>query len=252
MTRKRLLLFGGVGLFAAIAAVITVVAVQLLRSDDVKLETSAPAIPTQAGTQTAQGSASPTAAAGQSNATAPGVFRFVVDPSGSKATYVVREKLAALPVESNAVGTTSTISGEIYLTKDGLDKDQKSTFRVDLRTLRSDESRRDNFISGTTLQASRFPFAEFVLESVTGWPANYVEGTEVSLQLSGTMTIRGVAKPLTWQVKARRQGDTLTAVADTEFKMTDFGISPPDIANIAKAQDGVQLQVVLLAKTPAS
>ncbi|HXH22472.1 MAG TPA: YceI family protein [Dehalococcoidia bacterium] len=247
MTRKRLLLFGAVAVFAVIAAIATAVAVQLLRSDEVDLETEAPAIPTQPVARS--GTAEPTATGG--TVAPPGVFRFVVDPAGSKVTYVVREKLATLPVESNAVGTTTSISGEIWLTREGLYKDQKSSFQVDLRTLTSDESRRDNFIRQNTLQANRFPFAEFVIESISGWPANYVDGTEVSLQLSGSMTIKGVTKPLTWQVKARRQGDTITAIADTEFKMTDFGITPPNV-QIAVAQDGVQLQVVLLARTPAS
>jgi polyisoprenoid-binding protein YceI len=245
LTRKHLLIFAGVGLLAALAAVVTVVAVQLVRSDDVDLETEAPAIPTQPSGQAA--GPTPTARA----STPDGVFRFVVDPSGSKVTYVVREKLAALPVESNAVGTTTSISGELFLTTSGLHKESPSKFQVDLRTLTSDESRRDNFIRTNTLQANRFPFAEFTIDQVTGWPANYVEGTEVSLELSGTMTIRGVTKPVTWEVKARRQGDTLTAIADTQFKMTDFGITPPNV-QIAVAQDEVQLQVVLLAKTPAS
>ncbi len=249
MTSKRLLLFGGVAIFAVLAAVVTAVAVQTLRSDDVNLETSAPAITAQPGA--ASTSPTATAASGQTAQPAAGVFHFVVDPSGSKATYVVREKLAALPVDSNAVGATSTLSGDIYLTKDGLHTGQKSSFKVDLRTLRSDESRRDNFITSNTLQANRFPFAEFVVDSVTGWPADYVDGTEVTLKLTGSMTIKGITKPVSWDVKARRQGDTLTAIADTSFKMTDFGITPPDVG-IAKAQDGVQLQIVLVAKQPAT
>lgn len=242
MKRKHYLILSGAGLLAVVAALATAVAVQTLRSDDVDLEESAPAIPRQdASAAASQGAPSDQA----------GVLRFVVDASGSKATYVVREKLAALPVESNAVGETGQISGEIYLTSDGLHPGQKSTFRVDLRTLRSDESRRDNFIRSNTLRANQFPFAEFVVESVNGWPSNYVDGTEVVLQVSGSMTIKGITRPLTFDVKARRQGDTLTAIADAEFKMTDFGITPPDVA-LAKAQDGVRLQVVLLAKQPAT
>jgi polyisoprenoid-binding protein YceI len=220
--------------------VLTVVVVQLLRSDEADLKTSAPEIPTQAASSPVSGTG------GQ----APGVFRFVVDPAASKVTYVVREKLAALPVESDAVGTTSQISGEIHLTREGLAAGETSAFRVDLRTLRSDESRRDNYITTNTLRANQFPFAEFVVESVSGWPANYVDGTEVSLDLTGNLTIRGVTKPVTWQVKARRQGGVLTAIADTTIKMSDFGITPPDVG-IAKAQDSVRLQLELLARDPS-
>jgi polyisoprenoid-binding protein YceI len=233
LKKKLLILFGGLAL-VGIGAIAAFYAYALLKSDDVNLATEAPKI---AGADIA-----PTNAAGA------GVFHFVIDPAGSKATYVVREKLSALPASSNAVGETSVISGDLWLTPEGLNLTQKSQFKVDLRTLRSDESRRDGFITGTTLQANRFPFAEFVIEAVTGFPANYVEGQEVPLILTGTMTIRQVAKPLTFQVKARRAGDTLTAIADTDFKMTDFGLTPPDIPFLVKAEDGVHLQVVIKAK----
>jgi polyisoprenoid-binding protein YceI len=163
---------------------------------------------------------------------------------------VVREKLAALPAESNAVGATSTISGDIYLTEDGLHAGQTSSFKVDLRTLRSDESRRDNFITGTTLQANRFPFAEFVLEKVTGWPANYAEGTEVTLTLTGSMTIKGVTKQVTWDVKAAARA-TPHRCGRHDVQDDRLRITPPDVT-LAKAQDGVQLQVVLVAKQPAT
>jgi hypothetical protein len=61
------------------------------------------------------------------------------------------------------------------------------------------------------------------------------------------MTIRETEMPLTFDVKARQSGDTLTAVADTRFNMTDFGLDPPQLAFVS-VEDGVQLQVVLVAR----
>src|SRR5687768_12783051 len=140
MTRKPLLIFGGVAVLAIIAGIITAVAIQMVRSDDVDLATEAPDIPASV-TQTAGIDAAPT-----TTEAGAGTLKFVIDKTGSKATYVVREKLANLPVSSNAVGETSEISGELYLSRAGLDTSQQSTFKVDLRTLKSDESRRDRFV----------------------------------------------------------------------------------------------------------
>jgi polyisoprenoid-binding protein YceI len=90
-------------------------------------------------------------------------------------------------------------------------------------------------------------FPKFQIDEVQGFPVDYTEGEEVELTLTGRMTIRETELPLTFQVKARQSGDTLTAVADTSFNMTDFGLDPPQLAFVT-VEDGVQLQVVLVAR----
>jgi polyisoprenoid-binding protein YceI len=177
---------------------------------------------------------------------APGVFKFVIDQSSSEVKYVVREKLSRLPVSSDAVGTTNQITGELFLNSQGLIAGQKSSFSVDLRTLKTDESLRDNFVRQNVLQTGRFPMAEFVAESITGFPANYVEGQEASMTLKGTLTIHGVSKPVEWAVKARRSGGSLTGIADIDFKMSEYGITPPQVPS-AKSEDGVHLQITIKA-----
>jgi len=221
-------------------AIAAVVIIWTLRSDDPNLLTEAPAIPTA----TSGGAdVAPTTAA--STSLPAGVRRFVVASGESSAKYVVEETLRGLP--ATAVGTTTDVTGEIYLSKDGLYKELPSKFKVDLRTLKTDESQRDNYIRQNVLRTGQFPFAEFVVESVSGFPAGYAEGTEISLTLNGTMTVKGQAKPVTFTVKARQAGNTLTATADTQFNMTDFGIEPPEVV-LAKAKNGVILQVVLIAR----
>jgi polyisoprenoid-binding protein YceI len=217
-----------------------VVVITKLRSDDPNLATQAPEIPT------AVAGASGTAASGATNG-ATGSMRFVIDPSQSSAKYVVQETLRGL--EATAVGQTSSIEGEVHLTRSGVAPTPASTFRVDLSTLRSDEGMRDNFIRTNTLQTNQPAnrYATFTIGSVTGFPANYVEGAEVNMTLTGTMTIRNRTKDVTWQVKARQAGEFLTATADTDFNMTDFGITPPNV-QIARARDGVHVQVVFVAK----
>ena len=244
-------------------AFVAVIGVFLLRSDDPDLATEAPLlpIPTAAAevtpttaadvTRTTAADVTPTTAAptvtptGTATLDLPArVRRFVIDPSGSSAKYVVKENLRL--IETTAVGETTAISGEIYLSPDGLYDGATSSFTVDLRELKSDESRRDSYINRTTLDTSSFPFAEFVVESITGFPTDYVENTQVELTLSGSMTIHGISQPMTFSVLARQAGNSLSAVADADFKMTDFGIEPPSVT-IATARDEVHIQLVLLA-----
>jgi polyisoprenoid-binding protein YceI len=246
MKAKRLLLIGGGLVALAVLGVVALVAITLVRDDDPNLQTTAPEIPITPGADVAP--------PGSGTSSGAGVLRFTVDPAQSSATYVVREKLARLPIETDAVGVTADtstgdVTGDLYVTRTGLDTATKSTFKVDLNTLRSDESLRDNFVRNNTLQTNRGNnrYAEFTIDSVSGFPSGYAEGTEVSLTLTGQMTIRGVTKPVTFQVKARQAGEFLTATADTSFNMSEFGITPPNVPT-ARAQDLVQLQVVLVAK----
>ena len=257
---KRILLIVSALVVVLAVGIGAVVAIQLLRSDDPDLLTSAPAIPTPgtaspAATVLATAGVTPTPLSttttplpGPTTTTVPvlDALHFTID-AGSSAKYVVREKLAALPVSSDAVGTTSDITGDIYLTPAGLATTQPSAFKVDLRTLKTDEALRDRFVRDQTLQTGRFPFAEFVVTAITPFPANYVEGTEVSVNITGNMTIHGVTKPLTFTSKARRAGNALTGIADVDFKMSDFNITPPSVP-LAKSEDRVHLQIVLVAK----
>jgi len=231
-----------VALLMAVAAVLVLggvaagVAYFVSRSDPVELVTEAPPVPTATAAVTPTG----------------GVLHFVVVSEQSEVSYIAREKLAFLPATSEAVGRTNAITGDIYLTRQGLAPSPPSVLRVDLRTLRSDEARRDNYVRNNTLQADQFPYAEFVIERVDGFPIEYQEGQEVSLQISGTMTIRGTSRPMTFDVQARYGGGVLTGVAHATFRLTDFGLSPPNIAGFVTVEDEMQLQVVLVAQLQPS
>jgi polyisoprenoid-binding protein YceI len=239
---KRILMLGGGAIALVAIAIVAVVAIQLLRSDDPNLATEAPQITTEA-SPAAGGS---TGADGGPAAALPGGTRkFIIVPAESSAKYVVEETLRGLV--TNAVGTTNAISGEIYLTPNGLATGQTSQFRVDLSTLKSDESMRDNFIRQNTLQTNRYQYAEFTVKSLSGFPADYAANTQVEMTLTGTLKIRDIEKDVEWKVLARQSGNTLTATADTDILFRDFGMSPPSVP-VATAKEGIHIQVVLVAR----
>ncbi len=235
--RTRRLVMLGTGAVVVVAlAIAGLVGPALLRNDKPNLATDAPLIP-----DTASGKRTGLPAAYASG----GTLHFVVE-SGSSAKYVAREQLALVPVPTNAVAETKDVTGDLYVSKDGLISNQRSAFKVDLRTLVSDESLRDRQAKGN-LNTDRFPFAEFVADSATNFPKDYAANQQTELTLTGTLTLHDVSKPVEWAVFARAAGDYLTAVADTDIKMTDFGVNPPTVS-VSRVEDKLHIQVTLFAK----
>src|SRR5690606_33056835 len=110
--------------------------IQLIRSDDPNLATEAPLISSTGGTGATGGNVDAAAigASGTASGAADGVRHFAIVPAESEAKYVVRESLRG--IQTNAVGTTRAIEGDVYLTEEGLSADgETSAFRVDLSTL---------------------------------------------------------------------------------------------------------------------
>lgn len=170
-------------------------------------------------------------------------MRFTLVPEGSEARYRVREQLARLSFPSDAVGATKAISGQIVVNPDGTILSEESKIVVDLTTLRSDESRRDNYIKNNTLQTSRFPTAEFVPREIRGLPSPLPASGEGTFQLIGDLTLHGVTRPVTWEVTARLDGQTLTGSATTSFTFADFNLTVPQVFVVLSVDETIRLEV---------
>lgn len=167
----------------------------------------------------------------------------------SEAAYFVDEELASLPLPSTAKGATTDIQGEFHLTSDGLAlaEGTASTFTVDLTTLTSDESRRDTRVQGA-LQTSQFPTATFLISDVSGYDPSIPEGEEQTLSMTGTLDLHGVQRELTWEVKAKRENNVISALATVTFLFSDFDITPPNIGGFVSVADEATLQVQIVAE----
>jgi polyisoprenoid-binding protein YceI len=194
----------------------------------------------------------PAAATGAAAAPAPASpIRFQVVPEQSKATFRVREQLVGVQLPSDAVGTTNAVTGQLVLSPDGAVVHEASKITVDLRQLRTDDSRRDNFIKQNTLSTGRFPMAEFVPAQAAGLPSPLPASGEHTFKLTGPMTIRGVQRDLTWDVTARREGTQISGTATTSFKFGDFGMTPPRVPLVLSIVDDIRLEVELVATQAA-
>ena len=209
-------------------------------------------VATSAPTSVASPSSAPASVATTSSSTtAPTVnasaVTLVVDPAASTASYHAHEQLVGRTLPSEAVGTTAGVSGSLAFAADGTIVADQSKISVDLSKLQSDESRRDNFIKGNTLQTSRYPMATFVPTAVQGLPSPLPTSGQVTFQLLGDLTVHGVTKPVTWQVTAQFGDSTVTGDATSSINITEFGMSPPKAGPVLSIEDGLTLQLAFTA-----
>ena len=181
---------------------------------------------------------------------AEGVRTFRIIAEQSQASYQVEEEFLGRNLGLvTAIGRTSAIEGEFQVE---FQDDQLNLaggqFVVDLRTLTSDESRRDQRIREQWLESNTYPLAEFSPTAIEGFPADAAEGQDISFKISGDMTIRQITTPLTFDTTARLDGDTLTGAATTRLFMRDFGFDPPEILGMLKVTDGVDVTVQFTAQ----
>jgi polyisoprenoid-binding protein YceI len=200
------------------------------------------AAPTAAAPSTAAGTAIPTSA-----------LAWTVSDK-SKAVVSVREQLVGVNLPSDAVLTATGAKGTFSVNADGtFASGSKITF--DLTTLSSDQSQRDSFVKQDTLSTRQFPTASFVPTKVTGLALPMPATGDFAFTLTGTLTIRGKDKTVTFDVKATRTGSDLTATATANpvLKFEDFGMSAPSVPfKVVSVVDEIRLVVSLVATGPAS
>jgi polyisoprenoid-binding protein YceI len=170
---------------------------------------------------------------------------FAIDGQNSAVRYKAQEELAGKGA-NEAVGQTNAVIGNIYFDESGKPL-ACSRFDADLRTLKSDESRRDNFLYHNTLQTEQYPLATFILTSVQGLDQP-LGANQVTFILVGDLTIHGVTKSVSWTATAKRDGDSITGNASTTFNMADFDIQPPKVGPVISLSETVKLEADITAK----
>ncbi|MBA3414833.1 MAG: YceI family protein, partial [Chloroflexia bacterium] len=153
-----------------------------------------------------------------------GIYAIASDES--EARYRVQEELASIGA-IEAVGATKAIVGNLYLGAEGQPR-ACSRFDLDLRTLRSDDARRDNYLYNNTLETGTYPLATFVLSKVEGLEGPLADEA-ATFRLIGDLTLHGVTKPVAWEVTASRDDDAIVGKAWTVFEMPQFAITPPRV-----------------------
>ncbi|MGH7263281.1 MAG: YceI family protein [Candidatus Rokuibacteriota bacterium] len=178
----------------------------------------------------------------------PGSVRYAVVPEASEARYRVREQLAGLSFPNDAVGVTSAVDGQIVLNVGGRVLARASRVSVDVRTLRSDEPRRDRYVRRNTLETDRYPAVVFVPTELRGLRAPLPAAGTVSFELVGDLTVREATRRTAWDATATLEGRDARVRARTAFRFADFGLRVPRVAVVLSVDEVIHLEADLLLR----
>jgi len=238
MDKRRATLVAGV--FALIAVVVALGAFWITPSPQPSVASApgTPAVPAQAAStvQIPAGSAA----------------TYEVVAADSQALYRVREQLAGVSFPNDAVGTTRNVSGRVVFGPNGEILAGDSRITVNLASLRSDQSMRDNFVTRNILGTQQYPNATFVPTAVNGLPFPLPASGTYDLTIAGNLTIRNVTRPVEWTGTAELRPDGMLVKAQSSFKFEDFSLAKPRVARVLSVADEIRVEADLTFRLVAA
>ncbi len=153
--------------------------------------------------------------------------------SGSTAGYRVKEVLFGQ--DNEAAGRTSSVTGTVTIAGTTVNA---ADVTVDLTTVKSDEDRRDSQFQGRIMNTAQFPNATFKLTQPIALGPEPANGTPITVQGTGDLTLHGVTKSVTVPLKAQRNGNTIEVSATIPVVFADYQIPNPSFATITTEDHG--------------
>ncbi len=175
---------------------------------------------------------------------------YKIDPTQSEAHYEVSETFFQGNRLNLAIGRTKGIAGEVLVDFTNPANSQIGTIVIDVSQLTSDESRRDNFIRNNFLESAKYPQATFKPTKIDGLPAIVKPGDQLTLKVTGDLTVKQTTKSVTFDVTLTANQDKVTGTASTQIALSDFGVGPIQIAML-QTEDKAKLVFDFVA-VPAS
>jgi polyisoprenoid-binding protein YceI len=158
----------------------------------------------------------------------------------SEAGYRVQEILFGLDTEG--VGRTSEITGAITIDGTSLIEGE---FVVDVASITSDQGNRDNQFRGRIMTVSEFPTASFTLTEPIELGTGPADGTEVTVNATGELMLRGVTNAVTFELTAQQANGRIGVLGSIRVVFADYGIDNPSNTAAKTGDDGL-LEFVLV------
>ena len=258
MTRRRLLIGGGAAA-ALIALLIFLLWWFLLRDDappavtlpaavsSIEDDATATAEPAASPDDAATASPTPATASPDAGAAALDGVWTLSDQGESFAGYRVEEELATIGYKE-AVGRTSGIEASVTIAGGEL---AAAAITVDLRGLKSDDSRRDGALRRQALETDDFPTAAFALEGPLAIPAGLAAGEAIAMSANGSFTLHGVTRAVAIPLEAELADGLLVVVGSLPVLFADYDIAQPRSPILVSIEDnGVMEFQLVLARGP--
>lgn len=178
----------------------------------------------------------------------PDAKRFAITPDKSSATYHAKQKTFVPGLSSSVNGTTHDVTGTIFFDPRNPSRSEVDKISVNVGSLDSGTSLRDQRLHREFLESGKFPTATLETTHLSGLPTSpYADGKELKFKIVGNLTLHGVTKQVSFDATAKVSGNTLSGDAKTSVKLTDFGMTVPDLLNFVKVQNEVGIEMSLVA-----
>ena len=176
-----------------------------------------------------------------------GMIIFSIDRIDSSVSFTLNELLRNVP--TTVIGSTNQVAGEIVIDIENPEKSQIGTILVNARTLTTDNDFRNRAIKNEILKTGDYEFISFVPSSISGIPDNPQRGEEMTLEITGDLTIKDITKETTFNATITVASETLmTGFAFTMVRWSDFDIIIPKVPNVADVDEEVMLEIKFSAQ----
>ncbi len=197
--------------------------------------TTSAAVTSSSGTPTSESATTASA----TSATTAGAAASALDGSWvataeSIAGYRVEEVLFGQDTE--AVGRTNAVTGSLSFSGTVV---ATTEFTVDMASVVSDEDRRDNQYRGRVMDTETYPTSTFVLTTPIDLGSVPADLVEITSEATGDLTLRGTTEAVTFELKARLNGDLVEVNGTIPIVFEEWGIPNPSFGPAQTENNGV-------------
>jgi polyisoprenoid-binding protein YceI len=161
--------------------------------------------------------------------------------AGSRAGYRVHETLAGQ--STTAVGRTAAVTGSLTIAGKTV---TAASFTVQMGSVTSDRSERDDQFHGRIMDVARYPTGRFVLTSPIHLGTLPPVGKAVTVTAVGKLTLHGTTRPVRFTMAAKRSAAEIAVTGDITIEYGDYGIPNPSLGGFVSVGSSGTIEFLLL------
>ncbi|MGV0398410.1 YceI family protein [Corynebacterium suicordis] len=173
---------------------------------------------------------------------------FTVDGFGQNRTQAGYTFFEKLPAEDKTTSgrtdnqDSESVHGELRVSDGQL---QEGLVTVDVASISSDNERRDINVRKNILHTDKYPKATFAITEPTDLSGVPEDGTVGTVKVTGDLTLHGVTKKITTDLRVLRTGESVIIEGSVPVKRSDFHIESGDfVAAVIDDEGTIDLLLV--------
>jgi polyisoprenoid-binding protein YceI len=147
---------------------------------------------------------------------------------------------------TTAVGRTAAVTGNLSITATAV---RSADFTVDVTNIASDAPQRDADYR-RIMETATFPTATFTLTTPIALTTIPADLQQITVPVTGNLTLHGVTKPVILTLKARRNGATIEVNGSIPITFSNYEIANPSIAGAITVGNDGELEFLLVFTRP--